>query len=115
MWLHQPLLVRLAPRGRSEDNAAQTTLRIGLVDPQYAETCVSSKESRAAWDRLIAKVYETDPFRPLAAEGLGIVADGPFELDGLRREFEVLPRLNIPGTDIVHVVEGRIRLIVDLN
>jgi hypothetical protein len=31
------------------------------VDTQYAELSVSSRESRSAWARLIAKVYEADP------------------------------------------------------
>jgi hypothetical protein len=39
----------------------QPALRIGLADLQCAEASVSSKESRAAWARLIEKVYEVDP------------------------------------------------------
>ena len=39
----------------------QDGLRIGPVDPLDAETPVSSRESRSAWARLIAKVYEADP------------------------------------------------------
>jgi hypothetical protein len=31
------------------------------VGPQYPEASVSSCESRSAWARLIAKVYEADP------------------------------------------------------
>jgi hypothetical protein len=39
----------------------QPALRIGLADLQCVEASVSSKESRAAWARLITKVYEADP------------------------------------------------------
>jgi hypothetical protein len=39
----------------------QDGLRIGPVDQLGAETPVSSRESRSAWARLIAKVYEADP------------------------------------------------------
>jgi len=60
-WLRKPHLVRLAPEGWKQDNAAQTTVRIGPVDEQYAETSVSARESRTAWARLIAKVYEANP------------------------------------------------------
>jgi len=38
----------------------QDALRIGVVDTQYAELSVSSRESRWAWARLIAQVYEAD-------------------------------------------------------
>jgi hypothetical protein len=36
-------------------------LHIGVVDPQYPQASVSSSESRTAWARLIAKLYEADP------------------------------------------------------
>jgi hypothetical protein len=60
-WLRKPHLVRLAPEGWRQEHAAQEAVRIGLADLQCAEASVSSKESRAAWARLIAKVYEADP------------------------------------------------------
>jgi hypothetical protein len=59
--LRKPHLVRLAPEEWRQDHAAQPAVRIGFVDPQYAEVSVSSRESRGAWARLIAKVYEADP------------------------------------------------------
>jgi len=60
-WLRKPHLLRLAPEGWRQDHAAQTALRIGSLDEQYSETSVSARQSRAAWARLIAKVYEADP------------------------------------------------------
>lgn len=60
-WLCKPHLVRLAPEGWKQDHSPQSSLRIGPTDEQYAEASVSTRESRAAWARLIAKVYETDP------------------------------------------------------
>jgi hypothetical protein len=60
-WLRNPHLVRLAPEGWKQDHAAQTALRIGPVEEQFAQTSVSSSESRTAWARLIAKLYEADP------------------------------------------------------
>jgi hypothetical protein len=60
-WLRQPHLLRLAPEGWKQNHAAQTTVLTGLLDPQCAETSISATESRTAWARLIAKVYEADP------------------------------------------------------
>jgi hypothetical protein len=60
-WLRKPHLVRLAPEGWKQDHTAQSAVRIGSLDEQYAETSVSARQSRAAWARLIAKVYEADP------------------------------------------------------
>jgi hypothetical protein len=60
-WLRKPHLVRLAPEGWRQEHAAQEAVRIGLADLQCAEASVCSRESRAAWARLIAKVYEADP------------------------------------------------------
>ena len=60
-WLRKPHLVRLAPEGWRQDHAAQAALRNSPADQQYAQASVSSPESRAAWARLIAKVYEADP------------------------------------------------------
>ena len=60
-WLRKPYLVRLAPEGWRQDHTAQDALRIGSMEEPYAETSVSSRESRSAWARLIAKVYEADP------------------------------------------------------
>jgi len=59
--LRKPHLVRLAPEGWRQEHALQDGLRIGPVDQLDAETPVSSRESRSAWARLIAKVYEADP------------------------------------------------------
>jgi hypothetical protein len=62
-WLRKPHLVRLAPAGRRQDHAVQAAVCFGPMDPQYAEVSVSSRQSRSAWARLIAKVYEADPTR----------------------------------------------------
>ena len=53
--------MRLAPKGWRQDQAAQGALPIGPVEEVYAETSVTSRQSRASWARLIAKVYEADP------------------------------------------------------
>jgi len=60
-WPRKAHLMRLAPEGWRQYHAVQDVLRIGSVDEKYAETSVSSRESRSAWARLIAKVYEADP------------------------------------------------------
>jgi hypothetical protein len=60
-WLRKSHLVRLAPEGWRQEHAAQEAVHIGFADLQCAEASVCSKESRAAWARLIAKVYEADP------------------------------------------------------
>jgi len=60
-WPRKPYLVRLAPEGWRQNQAVPPALRIGPADPQYAQAPVSSRESRSAWARLIAKVYEADP------------------------------------------------------
>ena len=60
-WLRKPHLVRLAPEGWRQDHSAQCAFPIGPVDEGYAETSLTSRQSRASWVRLIAKVYEADP------------------------------------------------------
>ena len=51
----------------------------------------------------------------LRARGSGALANNLLELNSLFRKFKILARLDVPGTDIVHIVEGRIGLIVNLN
>jgi Putative transposase len=60
-WPRKPHLVGLAPPGWKQDYAPQPSLHIDVVDPQYPQASVSSSQSRTAWARLIAKLYEADP------------------------------------------------------
>jgi hypothetical protein len=60
-WRSKPHRVLLDPEGWRQDQAAQEAVRISLADLQSAEASVSSRQSRAAWARLIAKVHEANP------------------------------------------------------
>jgi hypothetical protein len=60
-WSRQPHLVRLAPEGWKHNHPPQPSLRIGPPEEPKPELSVSAKQSRAAWARLIKKVYEADP------------------------------------------------------
>jgi len=53
----------LAPEGWKEQHPQQSTVRLGEAHQDKPHLSVSTKESRAAWARLLAKVYEVDPFR----------------------------------------------------
>jgi hypothetical protein len=59
-WLRQPHLLRLAPEGWKRDHQPQPCLRIGPPDEPKPELSISARQSRAAWARLIKKVYNTD-------------------------------------------------------
>jgi hypothetical protein len=59
-WSRQPHLVRLAPEGWKRDHPPEPSVQIGLPDEQQSDCSVSAKQSRAAWARLIKKVYEAD-------------------------------------------------------
>jgi hypothetical protein len=56
-WPDKPYVARLAPAGWKKQQADQNE------QPYDAEAtyCVSDKESRSTWARLIAQVYEVDP------------------------------------------------------
>ena len=60
-WARSPHLLRLAPEGWKRDHPPQPALRIGPPEEPQPELSVSVKQSRAAWARLIKKVYEADP------------------------------------------------------
>ena len=60
-WTRSPHLLRLAPEGWKRDHPPQPSLRIGPPEQPQPELSVSAKQSRAAWARLIQKVYEADP------------------------------------------------------
>ncbi len=60
-WCRCPHFLRLAPEGWKRDHPPQPSLRIGPPDQPQPELSVSVKQSRAAWARLIKKVYEADP------------------------------------------------------
>jgi hypothetical protein len=60
-WSRCPHLLRLAPEGWKRDHQPQPSPRIGPPDEPQPELSVSARQSRAAWARLIKKVYEADP------------------------------------------------------
>ena len=58
-WAEHPEVVRHAPEGWK---AAQHTLPLEDELPEETECDISSKAGRKAWARLLAKIYEIDPF-----------------------------------------------------
>ena len=60
-WSRCPHLLRLAPEGWKRDHQPQPSARIGPPEEPQPELSVSARQSRAAWARLIKKVYEADP------------------------------------------------------
>jgi hypothetical protein len=60
-WSDRPYLVRLAPAGWREQHGSQSEPQPGLPPEQEPHLSVSARETRSAWARLIAKVYEVDP------------------------------------------------------
>jgi hypothetical protein len=60
-WSRQPHLVRLAPEGWRRDHQPEPSVHIGVPDEAGPELSVSAKQSRAAWARLIKKIYDVDP------------------------------------------------------
>jgi hypothetical protein len=61
-WARKPYLVRLAPEGWRHQHEQGSAVHLG--DPVgQPEESVSARESRAAWARLLAKVYEVDALR----------------------------------------------------
>jgi len=62
-WMRKPYLVRLAPQGWIQQHKQQPTLSISGAPEDYPEQTVSARQSRAAWARLLAKIYEMDALR----------------------------------------------------
>ena len=62
-WSRKPYLARLAPEGWQKNHQPQPALRLGTPSQNTLDQSVSAKESRSAWARLLAKVYEVDPLR----------------------------------------------------
>ena len=62
-WMRKPYLVRLAPQGWIQQHKQQPTLSISGAPEDYPEQTVSARQSRAAWARLLAKIYEVDALR----------------------------------------------------
>jgi hypothetical protein len=62
-WSRKPHLARLAPEGWQKDHQPQPALRLGTPSQDTLDQSVSAQESRSAWARLLAKVYEVDPLR----------------------------------------------------
>ena len=59
-WIGKPWLVRLAPEGWKQQHCA---LHIGGASEDCTDQSVSARQSRAAWARLLAKVYKVDALR----------------------------------------------------
>jgi hypothetical protein len=55
--------VRLAPEGWKQQHSQHCALYVGEVHENTPEQTVSARQSRAAWARLLAKVYEVDALR----------------------------------------------------
>jgi hypothetical protein len=62
-WSRKPWLVRLAPEGWLQQHHQQPPPPVRTVLQNSAEPSVSTRESRSAWARLLAKVYEVDALR----------------------------------------------------
>ena len=62
-WARKPWLLRLAPEGWLQQHAQQSPPPSQEARELNAEPTLSSKESRSAWARLLAKVYEVDVLR----------------------------------------------------
>ena len=60
-WLRTPHRVRLATEGWKQDPLSQPPVPIGPSDQPYPDGPITSRESHAAWARLLAKVYEAYP------------------------------------------------------
>jgi hypothetical protein len=59
-WIAKPWLVRLAPEGWLQQHPQQPPPPMRAVPQDSAQPSVSTRESRSAWARLLAKVYEVD-------------------------------------------------------
>ena len=59
-WTGKPWLVRLAPGGWLQQHPQQPPSPLQAVLQDSAQQSVSTRESRSAWARLLAKVYEVD-------------------------------------------------------
>ena len=62
-WSRKPWLVRLAPEGWLDQHPQQPPPPGRAVLQESAQPFVSTRESRSAWARLLAKVYEVDALR----------------------------------------------------
>ena len=60
-WSRQPHLIRLAPEGWKRDHQPQPSFHVGPPEEHKPELSVSARQSRAAWARLIKKLYDADP------------------------------------------------------
>ena len=62
-WMRKPHLVRLAPEGWKQQHSQHCALHIGGASEDCTDQSVSARQSRTAWARLLAKVYEVDALR----------------------------------------------------
>jgi hypothetical protein len=62
-WSRKPHLLRLAPDGWKKDHQSRPALHLGPAPQDTPDLSVSATESRSAWARLLAKIYEVDPLR----------------------------------------------------
>ena len=60
-WLRTPHRVRLATEGWKQDPLSQPPVPIGPSDQPYPDGPITSRESHAAWARLLAKVHPAYP------------------------------------------------------
>ncbi len=59
-WSRKPHLLRLAPDGWKKDHQSRPALHLGPAPQDTPNLSVSATESRSAWARLLAKIYEVD-------------------------------------------------------
>jgi hypothetical protein len=62
-WPRNPHLVRLAPEGWKQQHSQHRALHVGEVPENTTDQSDSARQSRAAWARLLAKLYEVDALR----------------------------------------------------
>jgi hypothetical protein len=62
-WMRKPHLVRLAPQGWIQQHEQRCALPVGEIHENTPAQSVSARQSRAAWARLLAKIYEVDALK----------------------------------------------------
>jgi hypothetical protein len=62
-WTRKPWLVRLAPEGWLQQHPQHPPVPLQATLRDSAQPSVSTRESRSAWTRLLAKIYEVDALR----------------------------------------------------
>lgn len=102
-WTEHPEIVRHAPEGWK---TAPQDLTIDEDIPEETECDISGKASRKAWARLLAKVYEIDPFvYPKCGSEMRVIAiiQDVAEIKKILKHFKKVGRAP-PGVDYTTLV-----------